>query len=137
MPSISLPSADFRAGENNKPKMYIAKEAINAGQYVYRSGRGEVKLAINTTITLAAAFGVAATTAALDGEIIIIPFGRDVTIKYSSAQFTAGETYILGDVAGEQYLAEEITRGKINTRIGVGTSTTELLMNGGTTEIAA
>jgi len=121
MAALTPVTADFRLGDTSAVTTGTAGVAITAGQLVYLdSATAKYKLAINTSAAAAAVVGVAATTAATDKKIAIVTSG---TIESANAYWTAGQTYVLDQVAGQMQNAADVITADLVSVIGVASTT--------------
>ena len=125
MAVISPTSSNFRQGANSTVATGTAGESINAFDLVYlKTSDGKYWKAVNTTAAESIVAGVAATNASADDQIVVVPPGG--SIESSSALWTKGYTYILGDTGNEGKMmdAADITAGQYVTVVGTAESTT-------------
>jgi|TARA_R110002012_G_scaffold20689_3_gene73108 hypothetical protein len=138
MATIVTTVADFRIGTGAKLSVGTAGEAIDAFELVYLNATdGKIYLAQNTTVAKATLIGVAATSAAADGQMGYIPSNAGAYVESANNLWTAGKTYVVGDTAGSMMDAGDAATGDVVTVVGVA-STTKLLEfvgTGGITDI--
>lgn len=135
MATITLTAANVRVGTSGTASVGVAGEAITAGDFLYlKSADGKYWKAVNTSEAEADIVGVALTNASTDGNVAYLNIVDQVTyLDHSTAVFTQGKTYVVGDTAGTIMDAGDISTSDYVTVAGVAASTTSLLLFKGTT----
>lgn len=135
MATITLTSANIRVGAAGTSNVGVAGEAIVPGDFLYlKAGDGKYWKAVNTSEAEADIVGVALTSAAADGNVAFLNIVDQVTyLDHSTAVWTQGKTYVVGDTAGTLMDAADIGASDYVTVAGVAASTTSLLLFKGTT----
>ena len=103
MATISL--ADIELVSNTTPELYIANEAIVAGELFYLDSDTKANKAANTAAATDEIAGIALQDAAAGNRVVGIPNGA--TIQVSNA-LTVGDVYILAATAGDVMLASDL-----------------------------
>jgi len=135
MATITLTAANVRVGASGTASVGVAGETVSVGDFLYlKAGDGKYWKAVNTTEAEANIVGVALTNAAADGNVAYLNIVDQVTyLDHSTAVFTQGQTYVVGDTAGTVMDAADIGASDYVTVAGVAASTTSLLLFRGTT----
>ena len=142
MAAVAPGATTLRSGSGSTSTNGVAGETITPFQWLYidASDSNKLKLAINTTAATAALVGVSLTYAATDEKVFYIPVAVGSQTNYiaaSGATWTQGETYVVSNVAGQLWLAEDTATGDFVTIAGVAASTTSLMLLNTPTGLAA
>ena len=135
MATITLTAANVRVGAAGTSNVGVAGESITAGDFLYlKAGDGKYWRSVNTSEAEADIVGVALTNASADGNVAFLNIVDGVTyLDHSTAVWTQGKTYVVGDTAGSLMDAADIGASDYVTVAGVAASTTSLLLFRGTT----
>lgn len=135
MATITLTAANIRVGAAGTSNVGVAGESLTPGDFLYlKAGDGKYWKAVNTSEAEADIVGVALTSAAADGNVAFLNIVDQVTyLDHSTAVWTQGQTYVVGDTAGTLMDAADIGVSDYVTVGGVAASTTSLLLFKGTT----
>jgi hypothetical protein len=135
MATITLTAANIRVGTSGTSSVGVAGETITAGDLLYlKAGDGKLWKSVNTTEAEADYVGVALTNSVLDVNVAYLNAVNGVTyLDHSTAAWTQGKTYVVGDTAGTMMDAGDIGASDYVTVAGVAASTTSLLLFRGTT----
>jgi hypothetical protein len=135
MATITLTAANIRVGASGTSSVGVAGETITAGDFLYlKAGDGKYWKAVNTTEAEADIVGVALTNASADGNVAYLNIVSGITyLDHSTAVWTQGKTYTVGDTAGTVMDAGDISTSDYVTVAGVAASTTSLLLFRATT----
>jgi len=135
MATITLTAANVRVGANSTSSVGVAGESLTPGDFLYlKAGDGKYWKAVNTTEAEADIVAVALTYAAADGNVSFINIVNQVAyLDHSTAVWTQGYTYVVGDTAGTLMDSADIGASDYVTVGGVAASTTSLLLFRGTT----
>lgn len=128
MADLTITAANVVAGSGAKIKHGTAGATITAGQALYLdSSDGKYKLADNDSATAAVrSFAGIALNGASNGQPLAVLEAGSITIGATTA---VGIVYCLSSTAGGICPSADIATGDYNTVIGVGTSTTAILVN--------
>ena len=124
MATISI--ADIELVTNTPLELYVAGEAIAAGDAFFVDGNDNAFLAINNDASKDAVAGIAIQDAAIGNYVAGIPTGA--TIAFSNT-VVAGDTYVLAGTAGDIMLTSDLGSGDYVTVIGTCSTTNRLVLN--------
>jgi hypothetical protein len=135
MATITLTSANVRVGASGTSSVGVAGETLVAGDMLYlKAADGKYWKAVNTTEAAADFVAVALTAASADGNVALLNNVNQIThLDHSTAIWTQGKTYVVGDTAGTMMDAGDVSTSDYVTVAGVASSTTSLMLFRGTT----
>ena len=137
MAAIITISTDFRIGTGASAAIKTAGEAISAFELLYlKASDGKLWLSVNSAQESSTLYGIAIQDAAADGFVAYVPATAGDFIESDSALWTKGQTYIVGDTAGQMMSAGDAGAGDYVTVVGTAISTTELQIINSATGVA-
>ena len=113
MATISL--AGLELVSNTTPELYVANEAILAGELFYLDASTQANKAVNTAAATDEIAGIALQNAAAGNRLVGIPTGAVIEV---SNTLVVTDTYILSAVAGDIMLATEILSTQFLSHFG-------------------
>jgi hypothetical protein len=127
MAAITITPANVLPGAGATYQGALAGESVTAGQPVYvKAADGKLyKADANASAEAAAAVGIAA-HASLAGQRLSYYTGGTVAF---GAVLTVGEVYYVGAAGGDIVPSADVVAGWYVTRLGIATSTGNLLMD--------
>lgn len=123
MATISL--ADIELNSNNQPELYLAAEAITAGELFYLDTNDKANKAVNTAAATDEIAGIALQDAAIDNYVVGIPTGATIEV---SNPLVVGDVYILAATAGDVMLSNELLTTQFLSIFGTVTTTSRILL---------
>lgn len=103
MATISL--ADIELVSNTTPELYLANEALTAGELFYLDSDTKASKAVNTAAATDEIAGIALQDAIAGNRLVGIPSGAKIQVSNS---LTVGQIYILAATAGDVMLSSEL-----------------------------
>lgn len=124
MASISITGIQLGV-DNQSTTLYLANEAIAAGECVYLDADGEANVADNTSATTDEVVGIALQAADALNYCQVVTSGK---LQISNAALAVGDTFYLSDNGDIQQFADLVSTDLVSI-IGVMTTTTVLTIN--------
>jgi len=136
MAAITPTSTDMRLGTATV-STGTAGEAISAFELLYlKASDGKLWLSVNSAEESAGFYGVAVQDAATDEKVAYVPATLANTIQSATPLWTKGQSYVVGDTAGQMMNAADPAAGDYITSVGMAISTTELYFNPAATAVS-
>lgn len=123
MATISL--ADIELVSNTQPELYVANEAILAGELFYLDTNDKANKAVNTAAATDEIACVALQDAAVDNQVVGLPTGSTIEV---SNTLVVGDVYILAATAGDVMLASDLLSTQFLSQFATVTTTSQMLL---------